>query len=49
VVGEKDVASGGLAIRSRDLNADLGLLPIAEVIARLRSESRAPSLRLPPS
>jgi threonyl-tRNA synthetase len=49
VVGEKEVASGGLAIRSRDLNADLGLLPIAEVIARLRSESRAPSLRLPPS
>jgi threonyl-tRNA synthetase len=45
VIGEKEEQARGLALRSRDQNADLGLLPIEEVVARLRAESRAPSLR----
>jgi threonyl-tRNA synthetase len=45
VIGEKEVEGRGLAIRSRDEDKDLGFIPLDQVIARLRSESRPPSLR----
>lgn len=45
VVGEKEVESRGLAIRSRDENKDIGLMTVDDVIARLRAESVPPSRR----
>ncbi|MDQ3033869.1 MAG: threonine--tRNA ligase [Myxococcota bacterium] len=47
VIGEKEVEGRGLAIRSRDEDKDLGFIPLDQVIARLRHESRPPSLRAP--
>jgi threonyl-tRNA synthetase len=46
VVGEKEVEARGLGLRSRDEDKDLGLLPLAEVEARLRGESLPPSARV---
>lgn len=45
VIGEKEALGQGLAIRSRDEDKDLGFIALDEVIARLRRESRPPSLR----
>ncbi len=45
VIGAKERESHGLALRSRDENADLGLQTVEEVAARLRVESRPPSFR----
>lgn len=45
VIGAKERDSHGLALRSRDENADLGLTTVDEVAARLLAESRPPSLR----
>jgi len=45
VIGEKEVDSRGLAIRSRDENKDLGLTPLSDVIARVRAEALPPSQR----
>jgi threonyl-tRNA synthetase len=45
VVGEKETASRSLGLTVRDGNQELGAVPIDEVIARLRSESLAPSFR----
>jgi threonyl-tRNA synthetase len=45
VVGLKEAEGHGLAIRSRDEDKDLGFLPLADVIARLRAESAPPSQR----
>jgi len=39
VVGQKEMEGRGLALRSRDEDKDLGLLPMEEVIARVRRES----------
>jgi threonyl-tRNA synthetase len=49
VIGQKEAEGGGLAVRSRDENKDLGFLSLDEVIARLRSEALPPSLREPES
>ncbi len=48
VVGEKEAQGNGLAVRSRDLNADVGFLTVAQAIERIQSEQRAPSLRAVP-
>jgi len=45
VVGGKEVEARGLGVRSRDENAELGLLPLADVKARLLAESLPPSAR----
>lgn len=45
VIGQKEAEGRGLAIRSRDENKDLGFMPIADVIARLQGEAKAPSLQ----
>jgi threonyl-tRNA synthetase len=45
VIGEKEVAGRGVALRSRDEDKDLGFLPLADLISRLRTESKPPSLR----
>jgi threonyl-tRNA synthetase len=45
VIGEKEVRGRGLGLRSRDENADLGFVPLEQVIARLRREAQPPSLR----
>lgn len=45
VVGGKEVEARGLGVRSRDLNAELGLLSVADVKARLLAEHFAPSFR----
>jgi len=45
VIGEKEQDAGGLAIRSRDENADLGLHPLEVVIDRIRREGVPPSQR----
>ncbi len=45
VIGEKEQQAGGVALRSRDQNEDLGLLPLDTVIARIRAEGVPPSLR----
>ncbi|WP_169791516.1 threonine--tRNA ligase [Sandaracinus amylolyticus] len=49
VIGEKEVEGRGLAIRSRDEDKDLGFVALDQVIARLRHESRPPSLRPSPA
>ncbi len=46
VVGAKEAEGRGLAVRSRDENADIGFLSLDEFIARLDAEHRAPSLRV---
>lgn len=45
VVGGKEVEARGLGVRSRDENAELGLLPVADVKARILAESLPPSQR----
>ncbi|MEM9863037.1 MAG: threonine--tRNA ligase [Myxococcota bacterium] len=45
VIGQKEAEGQGLAVRSRDLNKDLGFIGLDDVIARLRAENLAPSLR----
>ncbi len=45
VIGEKEVEARGLAIRSRDENKDLGLMPLSDVIARVKAEALPPSQR----
>ncbi len=45
VIGEKEVEAHGLAIRSRDENKDLGLMPLSDVIARVKAEALPPSQR----
>jgi threonyl-tRNA synthetase len=47
VVGEKDAAAGTVSIRDR-LEGDLGAVPIAEAIARLRGEVEAKTIRQKP-
>ncbi|MEO0326602.1 MAG: His/Gly/Thr/Pro-type tRNA ligase C-terminal domain-containing protein, partial [Myxococcota bacterium] len=48
VIGDKEREGRGLALRSRDENADLGFLPLADVEARLARENAPPSLRAEP-
>ncbi|MEM9191034.1 MAG: threonine--tRNA ligase [Myxococcota bacterium] len=45
VIGEKEVTARGLGIRSRDENADLGLLTLDAVVERLTLEALPPSRR----
>ncbi|RLB48470.1 MAG: threonine--tRNA ligase, partial [Deltaproteobacteria bacterium] len=45
VIGEKEVEARGLAVRSRDENKDIGLMPLTDFIARVRAESLPPSQR----
>jgi threonyl-tRNA synthetase len=45
VVGEREVESRGLSIRSRDENADLGFKPLEEVEAMLAAFAAPPSRR----
>ena len=45
VIGEKEQEANGLALRSRDENADLGLIPLDAVIERIRAEGVPPSQR----
>ena len=45
VIGEKEVEARGLSISVRDDQSELGLLSLDEVIAKLESESKAPSFR----
>jgi threonyl-tRNA synthetase len=47
VVGQKEAEQGGVSVRSRDENKELGFLTLDEFSARLRSESIPPSLRAP--
>jgi len=44
VVGDKEAEAGNVAPRSRDLNKDLGAMPLAEFEARLLAESLPPRL-----
>jgi len=46
VIGEREVEGRQLALRSRDENKDLGAIPLDEVVARIRQEGLAPSLRI---
>ncbi|MFT5355863.1 MAG: threonyl-tRNA synthetase [Polyangiales bacterium] len=48
VIGQKEAEGRGLAIRSRDENKDLGFMPVADVVARLQGEAKAPSLQASP-
>ncbi|KPK54684.1 MAG: hypothetical protein AMJ63_02290, partial [Myxococcales bacterium SG8_38_1] len=43
VIGEKEVEGQGLALRSRDQNADLGFIPLSDVLERLERENHPPS------
>ena len=43
VIGQKEVEGKGLALRSRDENADLGFIPLSDVIERLERENHPPS------
>ena len=45
VVGTREAESRTLSVRSRDEDRDLGALPLADVIARVRAESVPPSRR----
>ncbi|HZF51597.1 MAG TPA: threonine--tRNA ligase [Polyangiaceae bacterium] len=45
VVGDKEAAERKVAPRSRDLNKDLGAMPLEDFAARLLSEATAPRLR----
>jgi threonyl-tRNA synthetase len=45
VIGEKEVESHGLAVRSRDENKDLGLMPLTDFIAKVGAEALPPSQR----
>jgi threonyl-tRNA synthetase len=45
VVGQKEAEARGLAIRSRDENKDLGLLPLDGIVERIRAEGLPPSAR----
>jgi threonyl-tRNA synthetase len=45
VVGQKEADQRGLAIRSRDEDADLGFMPLGDVVTRLRAEALPPSRR----
>ncbi|MFW6050199.1 MAG: threonine--tRNA ligase [Myxococcota bacterium] len=45
VIGDKEQAAEGLALRSRDEGGDLGLMPVDAVIERLRAEGLPPSER----
>jgi len=42
VVGDKEVEARCVAPRSRDLNKDLGSMPLADFVARLVEEAKAP-------
>ena len=44
VVGDKEAAEGNVAPRSRDENADLGSMPLADFLARVEREARPPRL-----
>ena len=46
VIGEREVEGRQLALRARDKNKDLGAIPLDEVVARIRQEGLAPSLRI---
>ena len=43
VIGQKEADAGGLALRSRDENKDLGFMPLEDVIERLARENVPPS------
>jgi threonyl-tRNA synthetase len=43
VIGQKEEEGQGLALRSRDENADLGFIPLSNVIERLERENHPPS------
>jgi len=45
VIGEKEVEGRGVALRKREGQKDLGLLPLREVVGMLSTESRPPSER----
>jgi threonyl-tRNA synthetase len=45
VIGEREAEQGGVALRSRDDNADLGLQPLDAVVQRLQTEALPPSER----
>ena len=45
LVGGKEVEARGLGVRSRDENAELGLLPLEDVKARILAETLPPSRR----
>ena len=45
VIGQKEVEGEGLAVRSRDENADLGFVPLAQFVERLQAEALPPSAR----
>jgi threonyl-tRNA synthetase len=45
VIGEREAEQGGVALRSRDDNADLGLLALDAVVQRLQAEALPPSER----
>jgi threonyl-tRNA synthetase len=45
VVGQKEAEGGGVSVRSRDENKELGFLTLDDFIARVQAESIAPSLR----
>jgi threonyl-tRNA synthetase len=45
VVGDKEAADRKVAPRSRDLNKDLGAMPLEEFAARLVAEATVPRLR----
>jgi threonyl-tRNA synthetase len=44
VVGDKEAETRSVAPRSRDLNKDLGSMPLADFVARLVEESKPPRL-----
>jgi len=45
IIGQKEVDDGGVSLRSRDENGDLGFFPLAAAIARLEAEQLPPSRR----
>jgi threonyl-tRNA synthetase len=44
VVGDKEAADRNVAPRSRDLNKDLGAMPLEEFVEKLTAEAKAPPL-----
>jgi threonyl-tRNA synthetase len=44
VVGEKEQAAGTVAVRDR-VDGDLGAMPLAQVVARLKEESEKKTIR----
>jgi threonyl-tRNA synthetase len=45
VVGEREAEQRGAAVRSRDEDKDLGFMPVATFIERIRAEGMPPSRR----